>query len=79
MIFCGQLGRGFVEQVCRIRADYVALLLVGLDQKWIVLRLAVVFHRVEQIERVLGPQVERISPECLLDLRAAGFHLAQAK
>src|SRR6185369_1542493 len=74
-----QLRGGFFEQVRGIRGEHVALLSGGFDNKRTALRLFEVAHGVEQVERVLGPNVERVAFESLLDCFASGFHLAQAQ
>ncbi len=78
-ILCRQLRGRFFEQVRGVRREHVALLRRGFNNKWTTLRFFEVAHGVEQVERVLGPRVERVTFESSLDCFASGFHLAEAQ
>ena len=72
-----EFAGGLVKKFRRIRRDDVALFRVSLDQKRLMFQFAIVFHRVEQVERVLGPNVVRVTLKRLLDHRPPFSHLAQ--
>src|SRR5262245_58410382 len=78
-VFRREFGLCLVQQLGGVWGQDVTLLSVGLDDEIAVFRLAVLFHRVEQVERVLGPEVERVALERLLYGRAPLFDLAQAQ
>ena len=63
MVLRNQFARRLIEQVSGVRCNYVAFLCVDLDQKCFMFRRAIIFHRVQQVERILGPEVVRIALE----------------
>src|SRR5215510_9278687 len=78
-IFRREFGLCLVQQLGGVWDQDVTLLSVSLDDEIAVFRLAVLFHRVEQVERVLCPEVERVALERLLYGGASLFDLAQAQ
>src|SRR5262245_42673590 len=78
-VFRREFGFCLVQQLDGVWGQDVTLFRVGLDNEIAVFRLAVLFHSVEQVERVLGPDVERVALERLLYGRASLFDLAQAQ
>ena len=78
-ILGGQLLVRLFEQIARILRQRAGLFRRGLDQKRAAHRIVEVLHRIEQVERVLGPEVERVAGKGALQLGAAFCNFAHTE
>src|SRR6185295_1834097 len=79
MILSGELLVRFFDEVRGVDGKRSVFLWLGLDEKRTANGIDIILHRVEQIERVLGPHVERIALEGSLEFRSAFVDLANTQ
>src|SRR5262245_33884816 len=78
-IFSRELRSRFFKKTSGVRREHIAFLLGRLDYERATLRFAEVLHGVEQVQCILGPDIERIAFESSFDRLAAFLHLAQTQ
>src|SRR5215831_2941497 len=79
VIFFRKLFDGLFQQRGGITGDGALVLGGALDNERPSAGVSIIAHRIEQVECVLGPDVERIAPECFLELSPAFGFIAGAE